>query len=239
MSQQRALAKVYVGIDIHRSIHKAAIIPLALMEEGRHSWKKVKPLSVANCRSDFERLDRAIGEHNQAPSQVSIAIDHTGGHYSAPIINFLSRKGYQLWYLEAKALKEAKNRFLDEENKTDEIDAASMARMLCARDVLDDDLRISAVSPELSSEAATMKALCVQRWALSKLITQATYEQAVDYLESQSTPNHRIVGIDPFASPVPLEELDRYQLVYQSPSTILQSGDERVSYVEIFEYVAP
>jgi len=173
-SQQRAPAKVYVGIHIHRSIHKAAIIPLALMEEGRHSWKKVKPLSVANCRSDFERLDRAIREHNQDPSQISIAIDHTGGHYSAPIINFLSRKGYQLWYLEAKALKEAKNRFLDEENKTDEIDAASMARMLYARGVLDDDLRISAVSPELSSEAATMKALSVQRWALSKSITQAT-----------------------------------------------------------------
>ncbi len=67
----------------------------------------------------------------------------------------------------------------------------------------------------------------------------ATYEEAVDYLKSQNTPNYRIVGRDPFASPVPLEELDRYQLVYQSPSTVLQSGDERVSYVEIFEYVTP
>ena len=77
----------------------------------------------------------------------------------------------------------------------------------------------------------------------SKEITSArrfaTYEEAVDYLESQSSPNYRIVGVDRFASPVPLEELDRYQLVYQSPSTVLQSGDERVSYVEIFEYVTP
>jgi len=77
----------------------------------------------------------------------------------------------------------------------------------------------------------------------SKEITSAqlfaTYEEAVDYLESQRSPNYRIVGVDPFASPVPLEELDRYQLVYQSPSTVLQSGEERVSYVEIFEYVTP
>lgn len=174
MSQQRAPAKVYVGIDIHRSIHRAAIIPLALMEKGGRRWKKVKPVSVANSRSDFEKLDQAIKEHSQDPSQVSIAIDHTGGYYSAPIVNFLSLKGYPLWYLEGKALKEAKTRFLDQENKTDEIDAASMARILYARDILGDDLRISAVSPDLSSEAATMKALCVQRWAVSKLITQAT-----------------------------------------------------------------
>jgi transposase len=174
MNQQRAPAKVYVGIDIHRSIHVAAIIPLTIMQKGGCSWKSVKPLSVANTRADFEMLDHVIKEHSQGPSQVSIAIDHTGGHYSAPIINFLTLQGYRLWYLEGKALKEAKNRFLDQENKTDEIDAASMARMLYARDVLNDNLRISAVSPDISSDAATMKALCVQRWALSKLITQAT-----------------------------------------------------------------
>ncbi|MFQ5925145.1 MAG: oligosaccharyl transferase, archaeosortase A system-associated [Dehalococcoidia bacterium] len=77
----------------------------------------------------------------------------------------------------------------------------------------------------------------------SKEITSAqrfaTYEEAEDYVESQRSPSYRIVGIDPFTSPVPLEELERYQLVYQSPSTVLQSGEERVSYVEIFEYVAP
>jgi transposase len=174
MHQQGVPSKVYVGIDVHRSLHKAAIIPLALMKKGEGNWKKVKPLSVANNRSDFERLDYAIKDHSQDPSQVSIAIDHTGGHYSAAIVNFLTLKGYRLWYLEGKALKEAKSRFLDQENKTDEIDAASMARMLYARDVLGDNLRISAVSPDLTSEAATMRALCIQRWALTKLITQAT-----------------------------------------------------------------
>jgi transposase len=174
MDQQRTPAKVYVGIDIHRSIHVAAIIPLATMKKGERRWKKVKPLRIANTRTDFERLDHAIREHSQGPSHVAIAIDHTGGHYSAPIVNFLRLRGYRLWYLEGKALKEAKNRFLDEENKTDEIDAASMARMLYARDVLGDDLRICAISPDLDSEAATMKSLCVQRWAVSKLITQAT-----------------------------------------------------------------
>jgi len=174
MDQKTAPAEVYVGIDIHHSSHKVAIIPLALMEKGGRAWKQVKPLSITNCRLDFEKLDRSIKEHNQDPSQVSIAIDHTGGYYSAPIVNFLSLRGYRLWYLEAKALKKAKNRFLDQENKTDEIDAVSMARILYARDILNDDLRISAVSPELGSEAATMRALCLQRLALDKLITQAT-----------------------------------------------------------------
>ncbi|MFC1938175.1 hypothetical protein ACFLWH_00735 [Chloroflexota bacterium] len=67
----------------------------------------------------------------------------------------------------------------------------------------------------------------------------ATYEEALDYMEGQSSPTSRIVGFDPSLSPVPLERLDHYSLVYQSPSTILQLADERISYVEIFEYGTP
>ena len=64
-----------------------------------------------------------------------------------------------------------------------------------------------------------------------------TYEEAKAYLESQTSPNYRIVGFDPFVSPVPLEKLEHYQLVYQSDSWGAKRGDEILSYyVEIFEY---
>ena len=185
------------------------------MEKGGRSWKKVKPLSIANSRSDFERLDHAIKEYTQAPSQVSIAIDHTGGHYSAPIVNFLTLKGYQPWYLEAKALKEAKSRFLDQENKSHEIDAACMARMLYARDVLGDDLRISTVSPELSSEAVTMRALCLQRWVLTKLITQATNRL-----------HQLLIATFPEGEASYFEQLARIVTKYPTPEPIL-AGDLR------------
>ena len=66
--------------------------------------------------------------------------------------------------------------------------------------------------------------------------TFPTYEEAVSFVQSQKTPGYRIVGTDPFVSPVPLEALAHYQLVHQSPSIVGEEGDRKVTYVEIFEY---
>jgi len=64
-----------------------------------------------------------------------------------------------------------------------------------------------------------------------------TYWQAKEYLNSQSSPNCRIVGFTPFLSPVPLEELGHYEPVYHSDSPGATRGDKIVAYyVEIFEY---
>ncbi len=69
----------------------------------------------------------------------------------------------------------------------------------------------------------------------------ATYEEAQAYLESQTAPNYRIVGEDPFISPVPLEELEHYKLVYRSDPAVVEAiaeqVEEPISYVEIFEYL--
>ncbi|MBE0416004.1 MAG: hypothetical protein IBX36_05660, partial [Dehalococcoidia bacterium] len=63
-----------------------------------------------------------------------------------------------------------------------------------------------------------------------------TYEEAQAYLESQTTPNYRIVGAEPFTSPVHLEELEHYELIHQSDSVVRLRGNETISYVGIFEY---
>ena len=66
----------------------------------------------------------------------------------------------------------------------------------------------------------------------------ATYEEAQEFLESQTDPNYRIVGMDPFTSPVPLEELEHYQLVHQSdPEVLIKKKVEPIPYVKIFEYL--
>lgn len=44
----------------------------------------------------------------------------------------------------------------------------------------------------------------------------SSYQDALSYVESQGTANHSIVGANPFASPIPLEALDDYRLVYSS-----------------------
>jgi len=66
----------------------------------------------------------------------------------------------------------------------------------------------------------------------------ATYEEAQEYLESQTDPNYRIVGMDPFTSPVPLEELEHYELVHRSdPEMATKKKEEPIPYVKIFEYL--
>jgi dolichyl-phosphooligosaccharide-protein glycotransferase len=68
----------------------------------------------------------------------------------------------------------------------------------------------------------------------SKVFT--TYEEAAAFIQGQKTPGYRIVGTDPFVSPVPLEALTHYKLVHQSPSILGEGDDRKVTFVEIFEY---
>jgi oligosaccharyl transferase (archaeosortase A-associated) len=67
----------------------------------------------------------------------------------------------------------------------------------------------------------------------------STYEGAKAYLESQTSPNYRIVGNDPFVSPVPLEKLEHYQPVYHSDTWGAKTADGEILsyYIEIFEYL--
>lgn len=64
-----------------------------------------------------------------------------------------------------------------------------------------------------------------------------TYGEAKAYLDSKESPYYKIVGTDPFTSPVPLEELKHYELIYQSDSIAVPQGDGGIAYVEIFEYL--
>jgi len=64
-----------------------------------------------------------------------------------------------------------------------------------------------------------------------------TYEEALEFVDSQTDPNYRIVGNDQLRSPVPLEKLEHYNLVYSSPPPIAGPGETAVPDVKIFEYV--
>jgi dolichyl-diphosphooligosaccharide--protein glycosyltransferase len=69
-----------------------------------------------------------------------------------------------------------------------------------------------------------------------KLIADAqsfpTYEEAEAYVASQTSGNYRIVGANPFDSPVPLEELNSYELIYPDPGATITTTT-----VKIFEYL--
>jgi len=97
-----------------------------------------------------------------------------------------------------------------------------------------------AVVPDNSTTVISYKEITVLGTTYKQISSTksfATYEEAQEYVESQTAPNYRIVGVDPFTSPVPLEELDHYRLVHRSDPEVVEEEDEPISYVKIFEYL--
>ena len=64
-----------------------------------------------------------------------------------------------------------------------------------------------------------------------------SYQEALDYINSQESGNHKIVGVNPFTTPIPLEEMRDFRLVYSSESGISIEGQGVIPEVKIFEYV--
>lgn len=62
----------------------------------------------------------------------------------------------------------------------------------------------------------------------------ASYDEAVKFMESQKGKKYEIVGADPYNSPVPLEALKNYKLIYSSKDkTSAENGSN--SLIKIFE----
>lgn len=143
--------RVYVGIDVHRRRHRVAILPSEIAQTSQAGWRGATMLDIENTLSSFQELDAAIRRHVSSPDRVLVAVDHTGGHYSEPLVYHLQESGYQVHHLEPKAVSAVRNRLLDEENKNDTVDAAGLAYLLYLRDVHGISFRISAVVPRLGA----------------------------------------------------------------------------------------
>ena len=63
-----------------------------------------------------------------------------------------------------------------------------------------------------------------------------SYEEAETYISEQETDDYHIVGTNPFVSPVPLEALEHYKLIYSSESAATVSANTTVPLIKIFEY---
>ena len=65
-----------------------------------------------------------------------------------------------------------------------------------------------------------------------------TYEAAADYLAGLDS-GHCVLGsMDPLSSPVALEALEQYELVYESNAKAIVAGKKRLPEVKIFEYAS-
>jgi dolichyl-diphosphooligosaccharide--protein glycosyltransferase len=62
----------------------------------------------------------------------------------------------------------------------------------------------------------------------------STYDSAKAFVDVHQ--DYRIVGTSPVVSPVPLEKLDHYKLIHQSPTIVSTQQQGNISEVEIFQY---
>ena len=72
--------------------------------------------------------------------------------------------------------------------------------------------------------------------AITDYQTFDTYQHAVDYVNSQQTGSFIIGSNDPFISPIQLDALTSYQLVYSSTGTVDISENRSVPEVKVFQY---
>lgn len=64
----------------------------------------------------------------------------------------------------------------------------------------------------------------------------SSYKEALNYVESKGAANHVIVGANPFISPIPLDMVPDYKLLYSSKSGILHQDAGMIPEVKIFAY---
>ena len=80
-----------------------------------------------------------------------------------------------------------------------------------------------------------------QEGILLKVITGeeqfTSYQEAEAYILGQESANYEIVGTNPLVSPVPLEALQHYRLIYGSDQLSMMPGVGTMSAVKIFEYI--
>ncbi len=62
-----------------------------------------------------------------------------------------------------------------------------------------------------------------------------SYKAAQDYIASQKSGKYDIIGADPFVSPVPLEAVQGYKLVYSSMYSVSFSANTTMSEIKIFQ----
>ena len=64
-----------------------------------------------------------------------------------------------------------------------------------------------------------------------------SYEAAEAFISSQESTNYRIVGTNPFISPVPLEALEHYRLIHSSDGVVTHPEVGMLPEIKIFEYI--
>lgn len=128
----RVFYPFYVGIDIGSDFHVAACIPFEKFRIEKE-WKRSKTMKFNSDSQGITKFIHALediqGQFGYKPQDFFILLEPTGGYYSYLIVRVLRDRGYSIYQVENKAVKDFRERQLGLNEKSDEIDARIMAYM--------------------------------------------------------------------------------------------------------------
>lgn len=163
--------KYYVGIDIGYKFHVAACIPTSYFLDRNEPWKKTKTVKFLSNSEGFSELLSALEKVSNVPQEFFILMEPTGGHYGYAIMRMLMDRGYTLYYVDNKAVKDFRERFLSIKEKSDQVDARVMAYMGFHKALNPSLGGVRIVTPS-SPVQTILRSISRDRWLLNKQLTR-------------------------------------------------------------------
>jgi len=125
--------RFYVGVDVGRRQHSAAILSAA---EARAGWERARVFSFSADLYGFREFFLALARAGAGPENTVCALEATGGYYSQPIFRALSERGYGVFSLKNQAVHDLREMVYGRRSKTDVEDARLIARLLYLREAI-------------------------------------------------------------------------------------------------------
>jgi transposase len=128
--------RFYLGIDIGRHFHVAALVGRTLFEARPSPWEKVSTFQFATTREGFDRLSAFLESRGATPQNCLAAMEPTGGYYSRTIFAWLRKRGYGALWVKNQAVHDQRETLYGRRSKSDVKDARLIARLLYLREVI-------------------------------------------------------------------------------------------------------
>lgn len=161
----------YVGIDIGYKFHEASCISSLTFIDEKQSWKKSKTIKFNADGIGISYLLKSLYEVSPNPKDFCVLLEPTGGYYGFVMMKVLDQRGFTVYFLENKAVKDFRERNLGIREKSDRIDCKVMAYMGFQK-----ALTPSMYGIRLMNAASPMqvvfKALTADRWSMQKQLTR-------------------------------------------------------------------
>lgn len=198
--------RFYVGIDIGYKFHVAACIQREQFLDPNQAWKRAKTLKFTSDSSGLSMVLSALEEVSRDPRDFFILMEPTGGHYAYVVLKLLMDKGYEVFQVENRGVKDFRERTLGLREKSDQIDARVMAYMGFYRAWNPGLVSVQLVTPA-SSDQMLFRTLVRDRWLLSQQLTRR--KNQIQQMFAVTNPDLKEVFAKP-ARPTVLRLAQRY-----------------------------